>query len=283
MSNVRHVQRVMPLLAIMLGFALGLAPCLTTAEAGAPGADFSSAFQQAFLGSFGTVPEAYPDSRLTEPFGLGASPLSEGGLLHKWLAVTKGLRHDQVILEQCRETMDTCPPAAKRYLAVIDKAISRDGRARIAEINRAINLDIRPLDDMTQYGTPDTWATPLMTFASGAGDCEDYAIAKYVALREAGIAAADLRIVVVHDRARQDHHAVAAVRHDGRWLILDNRTLDIQEDIAIANFDPLFVLDSQGARRMVAWPGKPPHPETLSGRGHIGMAWLMGVDRFPAG
>ena len=55
-----------------------------------------------------------------------------------------------------------------------------------------------------------------MAFASNAGDCEDYAIAKYVALQEIGIAAADLRLVVVHDEATKQDHAVAAVRYDGR-------------------------------------------------------------------
>ena len=30
--------------------------------------------------------------------------------------------------------------------------------------------------------------SPLVTFSHGAGDCEDYAIAKFVALRQAGIA-----------------------------------------------------------------------------------------------
>ena len=55
-----------------------------------------------------------------------------------------------------------------------------------------------------------------------AKDCEDYAIAKYVALREAGVEAADLRFLLVRDRLAGDH-AVLGVRYEGRWLILDNR------------------------------------------------------------
>ena len=66
---------------------------------------------------------------------------------------------------------------------------ARDGRARLGEINRAINLAIRPMSDLAQYGEIDVWSSPLVTFAHGAGDCEDYAIAKFVALRLAGIAA----------------------------------------------------------------------------------------------
>ena len=40
---------------------------------------------------------------------------------------------------------------------------------------------------MAQWGVPDRWSPPLETLATGRGDCEDYAIAKYVALTAAGI------------------------------------------------------------------------------------------------
>ncbi len=62
----------------------------------------------------------------------------------------------------------------------------------------------------------DRWSAPLVTFASGRGDCEDYAIAKYVALREAGIAEADLRLVISHDSAIGEDHAVVTARVDGK-------------------------------------------------------------------
>jgi len=55
------------------------------------------------------------------------------------------------------------------------------------EINRAINLAIRPMSDLAQYGAIDVWSSPLVTFTNGAGDCEDYAIAKFAALRQVGI------------------------------------------------------------------------------------------------
>ncbi len=125
---------------------------------------------------------------------------------------------------------------------------------RDAEINRAINLNIRPMDDLSLYGVAERWTTPLVTFAHGAGDCEDYAIAKYAALRQIGIAEEDLRLVVVYDKQAQEHHAVAAVRHAGRWLVLDNRTLAVQEDADIAHFTPMFTLDSQGVKRLAAAP-----------------------------
>lgn len=198
---------------------------------------------------------------LLEPFGISGETLRGGGLARKWRTITRALVTEHRILAGCREDLDSCPPAAQRFLALIDKALTRDdARARIAEINRAINLTIRPVDDLTQYGVEEFWASPLTTFAAGAGDCEDYAIAKYAALREMGVAADDLRLVVVHDRDARDFHAVAAVRHEGRWLILDNRTLAIRDDSEIAHFNPLFVLDASSVKRLVAAPAKAPAP-----------------------
>ena len=83
-------------------------------------------------------------------------------------------------------------PAALKFLDIVDAARLREGRARLGEINRAINLAIRPISDLAQHGQIDVWTSPLATLARGGGDCEDYAIAKFVALRRAGIAPDDL-------------------------------------------------------------------------------------------
>ncbi len=131
---------------------------------------------------------------------------------------------------------------------------AREGRARLGEINRAINLAIRPMSDLAQYGKIDVWSSPLVTFAHGAGDCEDYAIAKFVALRLAGIAPDDLRIVVMRDTIGGEDHAVAAARLDGRWLMLDNRRMAMVEDAYVRNYRPLFVIDHYGVMQYADTP-----------------------------
>jgi len=193
--------------------------------------------------------------RSVEPFGLSASLLSEGGLREKWLGVERQLDDERVQLALCDGDRDNCvSPAALQLLAIVDMGRAREGRARLGEINRAINLAIRPMSDMAQYGQIDVWSPPLVTLAHAAGDCEDYAIAKYVALRLAGIAADDLRLVVLHDTVRGEDHAVAAARLDGRWLMLDNNRMAMIEDADIRNYRPLFVLDERGVMRYVDTP-----------------------------
>jgi predicted transglutaminase-like cysteine proteinase len=188
--------------------------------------------------------------RSTEPFGLFTTTLSEGGLREKWRGVERRLDDERVQLALCEGDRDRCAsPAALQFLAIVDAAKARDGRARLGEINRAINLAIRPASDLAQYGEVDVWSSPLVTLFRGAGDCEDYAIAKYVALRQAGISPDDLRIVVMRDTIRGEDHAVAAARLDGHWLTLDNRRMTMIEDAYVRNYRPTFVIDQYGVKR----------------------------------
>jgi predicted transglutaminase-like cysteine proteinase len=190
-----------------------------------------------------------------EPFGLFASTLSFGGLREKWLEVGRKLDDERVQLALCDGDRERCvSPAALQFLAIVDNAKAREGRARLGEINRAINLAIRPMSDLAQYGADDVWSSPLVTFGNGAGDCEDYAIAKFVALRHAGISPDDLRIVIMHDTMRGEDHAVAAARLDGHWLMLDNRRMAMIEDALVRNYRPTFVIDQHGVMQYVDTP-----------------------------
>jgi predicted transglutaminase-like cysteine proteinase len=157
------------------------------------------------------------------------------------------------VLAECRESDQTCPDSAKAFLRVIDAILTVPRGERAALLNREINQRIRPVDDIKQYGVRDYWATPLTTFTSGLGDCEDYAIAKYFALRQIGVPAEDLRIGVLLDHADGQHHAVAAMRESNTWLILDNRNDALYSDFETSSMTALYALDEAGivARRAV--------------------------------
>jgi predicted transglutaminase-like cysteine proteinase len=189
-------------------------------------------------------------SRSTEPFGLIAYPLSFGGLHEKWRGVERKLDDERVQLALCDGDRERCAaPAALQFLAIVDNAREQDGRGRLGHINRAINLAIRPMSDLAQYGEIDVWSSPLATFYRGAGDCEDYAIAKFAALSLAGIAPDDLRIVVMRNTILGEDHAVAAVRLDGHWLMLDNQRMAMVEDSDVRSFRPLFVIGRSGVMK----------------------------------
>jgi predicted transglutaminase-like cysteine proteinase len=184
----------------------------------------------------------------SEPFGgkLLMAPVSD--LSAKWAELQSRILSEQETLVACQSDWDSCRAPARRFIAIIELARQRDGRARLGEINRAVNLSIRPASDWELYGVDDFWSAPLATFSIGAGDCEDYAIAKYVAFRESGMSPDDLRLVILRDLNRNINHAVVAVRQDQEWLILDNRTLIIVNAEEARHYHPLMVLDHRGAR-----------------------------------
>jgi len=188
----------------------------------------------------------------SEPFGLPTVEALEGPLVTRWRGVEREIRRDELLLARCATDRSCGSAPALRLMDIVDAARRREGRSRVGEINRAVNLAIRPMSDVAQYGVPDLWTAPIQTLTAGAGDCEDYAIAKYVALEEAGVAEEDLRLVVVRDTRRREDHAVVAVRLDGRWLVLDNRWLALVEDVELETYLPMFGMNREGVRRFVA-------------------------------
>ena len=166
----------------------------------------------------------------------------------RWTELLSRIRLETETLVACRSGVGSCPAGARRFLSIIELGLNRQGRAKLGEINRAVNLSIKPASDGVLYGVEDFWSAPFSTLSIGAGDCEDYAIVKYVALRESGIAPDDLQLVIVRDVKRKTNHAVVAVRHEDEWLILDNRTLIMANAEEASHYSPLLALDHRGVR-----------------------------------
>jgi predicted transglutaminase-like cysteine proteinase len=193
-----------------------------------------------------------------EPFGLFTFRAPDGVLWRKWRGVEADMVKEQTVLDQCRADVESCPSYAAQFLRLIEAVKSKSGRARLEEANRAVNAAIRYVGDYAQHGEADRWSAPLATFATAKGDCEDYAIAKYVALREAGFPRDQLRLVLLRDRAVRQDHAVLAARLDDRWLILDNRQSPLIEDADATSFTPLFAINHNGVQLFAAPYAKRP-------------------------
>jgi predicted transglutaminase-like cysteine proteinase len=181
-----------------------------------------------------------------EPFGLFLFRAPDGILWRKWRGVESDIIQDRLVLDRCRAHVETCPPHAAQFLLLVDAVAAKSGRAQLDEANRAVNAAIQYVTDFAQYGEADRWSSPLESFATGKGDCEDYAIAKYVALQESGFPSDDLRLVLVRDRAVGRDHAMLAARLGDRWLILDNRRAEPIEDTGASDFTPVFAIDHRG-------------------------------------
>jgi predicted transglutaminase-like cysteine proteinase len=220
-----------------LSFALALA--LSTASGAVRAASDPPTETAPSANAIQTV--AYPllsnDSAHLEPFAwTGPRTSLHADDARRWRAVARGIVADRAILSRCRIDPDTCPPAAVRLAHIVETARTKDGRARIGEVNRAINLAIAYTRDLVQHGSADVWSAPLQTFASGRGDCEDFAIAKHLALIELGVSRQDLRLVIVEAKRWRGQHAVLAIRLEGRWSVLDNTHAVMVEDRELAGY-----------------------------------------------
>ncbi len=138
----------------------------------------------------------------------------------------------------------------------------RDRRHQIEAVNRMVNR--APYrHDAVNYGLRDYWATPAELFARG-GDCEDYALAKFAALRALGFANRDLRLVVVYDLARGIPHAVLAVDLGAETLILDSQYNTIFSAAQLRRYLPYYSVNEQGGWIHIAgWTS----PRTATAKG----------------
>ena len=196
----------------------------------------------------------------------------------KWRDVLARIDSEEETLAACRASLDACSPAARQLLQFIELGRQRAGRARLGEINRAVNLSIRATSDWSQYGVDDFWSAPLATIEKGAGDCEDYAILKYLVLREAGISPDDLRLLIVSYPRRRTIHALLAVHLDQEWLLLDNLTMVMVNSLEATQYRPLIALDYQAMTTFAAGSPAPQEApaaiQNISGFGGNGlMAW----------
>ena len=67
---------------------------------------------------------------------------------------------------------------------------------KLKNVNDFFNK-IKYKNDLRHWKKRDYWATPFEFMGTGAGDCEDYAIAKYFSLRKIGVPDSKLRITYV--------------------------------------------------------------------------------------
>jgi hypothetical protein len=64
-----------------------------------------------------------------------------------WRDVLARIDLEEEALAACRTSPDACSPATQRLLQIVEHGRQRVGRARLGEINRAVNLSIKAISD----------------------------------------------------------------------------------------------------------------------------------------
>ncbi len=158
--------------------------------------------------------------------------------LPQWERVMRRSDKEIELLSTCTPGDRGCPAAAARWQKLMEELKGQPAMKQLQEVSKFFNTwPYRTDKDI--YGVSDYWATPL-EFVRNAGDCEDYSIVKYYALKRLGFNANNMRIVALMDRILNIGHAILAVYVDGQVYVLDNQTNGVYPDSRFRHYDPQY-------------------------------------------
>jgi len=140
--------------------------------------------------------------------------------LPNWSRVMASAEGQVAAMSSCGGSGPACSSAALSWQKIITQTRPLDTFTQLKQVNTYFNRWPYRLD-IDVYGASDYWATPR-EFLQLSGDCEDYSITKYYALRAVGFDANNLRIVLLKDTIRNISHAVLAAKLEDETYILDN-------------------------------------------------------------
>ena len=165
--------------------------------------------------------------RMGQPdvFGSVAMPIARTALDGKWAAVSAPL------------------PGKGAWDNILHAARGSAGEQQVQMVNHWVNHRLRFVDDRRGG---DSWASAGQSLQRGAGDCEDYAIAKMKLLEAAGFDRRALFLVIARDLVRQADHAVLAVRIGGELMILDNMTDRVLPSSSVSDYRPIMSFNAYG-------------------------------------
>lgn len=159
----------------------------------------------------------------------------------KWAgALQRAFRERQAALERCESGLFTSCPI-QDWAAFLRTVSHLPPERKMREVNAFLNRT-RYITDMVNWNIDDYWASPHQ-FLSRDGDCEDYAIAKFLSLRALGFSNGQMRIVVLNDLNLRVAHAILVVELGGRRYVLDNQIRDAVPADIIRHYQPIFSLN----------------------------------------
>ncbi|MBF8730290.1 cysteine protease LapG [Pseudomonas guariconensis] len=119
---------------------------------------------------------------------------------------------------------------------------------RLRQVNLFFNQQLRYVEDIDLWRDVDYWATPIQSLIKGAGDCEDYAIAKYFSLRRMGIPSEKLRITYVKALRQNRAHMVLTYYStpQAQPLVLDSLMDAIKPAGERTDLLPVYAFNGEG-------------------------------------
>lgn len=187
--------------------------------------------------------------------------VESGKLVDKWKGALPKLDVD---LQKLADAEKNPSPAIAKFERMLSEARQHTGLGRVGWVNQGVNLAIKsvpePKDKDGHY--EDKWLSPLQAIERG-GDCEEYAMAKWLGLRRLGVPEQDLYLVIgeLADRKRppatREHMVLAARTEEGWRMLNDLDHLLLDETDTIELMKPKYYLTREGVFKYVHPRGRP--------------------------
>lgn len=157
----------------------------------------------------------------------------------KWENLAASMAGAASPLDACDDVKAPCSQAAIRWVSYLSAIRSLPKGEQIGLVNRYVNEHIKYTSDNQATGVRDLWINPFQA-TGGRGDCEDYAIAKYVSLIFLGFSDEQLRLVIVRDLNMGEMHALTTVSVDETIYVLDNRFESVLPHRDVTIYQPIY-------------------------------------------
>ncbi|MEH6545887.1 MAG: transglutaminase-like cysteine peptidase [Sneathiella sp.] len=164
--------------------------------------------------------------------------------LPQWKHVIGSFEEIAIEAKKCDLKIEDCQSQQMTlWRAKISELRTSSKRNQVQQINRFLN-SWRKRTDTENYAVTDYWATPL-EFMENGGDSEDFAIMKYISLKELGFPPANMRVVVTNDVLRNNVHTVLSVRIGNGIYILDDLNDSVLNESFAQYYLPLYSVNEQ--------------------------------------
>ncbi len=211
---------------------------------------------------------------------LAAVCASTPGLLEP--AVRVQIDFDRVSEAMRAQFSDDRVDVVRRWQTLLDELNGAPEREQLRRVNEFFHRNVRYETDDRLYGVEDYWATPLEILGHGLGDCEDWAIAKYISLRHLGIPDRNLRLIYVRAQIggprsplSQAHMVLGYYeKPTSEPIILDSLIASVMPAADRTDLSPVFSFNADGL-----WVGQGTTPAAGSPTARLSL-WREVLERM---
>jgi len=161
---------------------------------------------------------------------------------------------DRMLLLASQRYGDSGAASVTAWRDLLTSSTGQNEAAKLKRVNEFFNRKIRFGEDRDIWGTEDYWATPLEVLGRSEGDCEDFAIAKYITLKLLGVPSVKMRLTYVKARIGGPQSSITQAHMvlsyypapEDEPVILDNLISDIRPASRRPDLTTVFGFNAEG-------------------------------------